>query len=336
MPFSAFLRQIPILVIARAFERKQMFADFAAEVAIDRDQAFAVFRKQFAIDSRFVVEASEIRLAAQHEQVLPARVVHREQDEVIAAFAAAAVGAISAGLAGRRDIGLNAQDGLDAFFLAGLIEHCGPEHVAVVGDRAAGHAQLGDAIDKFVNLVAAVEEGVFGVEVEVGELWLGTPTLRVGRVASGDVFWLLRLAHGVVPDLTRECTGRVRAIEVDGFAATSMRDVQSATLGIEVLSKQRTSMARTLTLSTPTRNFGHWKLMFSTLKFNSKGLELAVDPLKMTVDPLKFAVDLLETTIDPLTMPAAPLRGVVGGWGVVGARGLKSQPLAGLVRLETD
>ena len=33
--------------------------------------------------------------------------------------------------------------------------------------------------------------------MEVSE-WMGTPTLRVGRVARGVGFWLLRLAHGVV------------------------------------------------------------------------------------------------------------------------------------------
>jgi hypothetical protein len=88
---------------------------------------------------------------------------------VEAALAAAGVRAIGAGLAGRGDIGLNAQDGLDALGLAGLVERDGAEDVAVVGDGDGLHPQFGDAGHELVDLVAAIEQRELAVEMEVDE-----------------------------------------------------------------------------------------------------------------------------------------------------------------------
>ena len=68
-----------------------------------------------------------------------------------------------------RDVHLAADDRLHALLLHGVVELDRAEHVAVVGDGAGRHAQLGDALGQLLGPAGAVEEGVFGVEVEVNE-----------------------------------------------------------------------------------------------------------------------------------------------------------------------
>ena len=59
-------------------------------------------------------------------------------------------------------------------FCLGRIEEVHrPVDVAVVGHGDGLLAQRGDAVDELVDVAGAVEEGVFGVQMEVGEFGHG-------------------------------------------------------------------------------------------------------------------------------------------------------------------
>lgn len=125
--------------------------------------------EEFAVDAGLVVETGEEGLRAEDEKIFPAGFVFGEEDEVVAAFAPAAVCAIGARFFGGRDVGLYAEDGFEVFFFASLVDGDCAEHVAVIGDADGVHAEFGDSIDELVDAIATIEEGVFGVEVEMGE-----------------------------------------------------------------------------------------------------------------------------------------------------------------------
>ena len=133
----------------------------------DGDEPAAVRFEQRAIDARLVVEPGEVRLGAQVQQVGPAGVVLSQQDQVVPAVGDAGVRAVVA-IAGR-DVGLDAQDRLDPGLVAREVEGDSPEQVAVVGDGDRVHAQLFHACHQPIDAVAAVQQRVLGVQVQVGE-----------------------------------------------------------------------------------------------------------------------------------------------------------------------
>jgi len=64
----------------------------------------------------------------------------------------------------------------------------GAEHVAVVGDRDGGHAELGDAAAELRETIRAIEEGVLTVEMEVNEVaGHRTPIITLRDRAAGAV-----------------------------------------------------------------------------------------------------------------------------------------------------
>ena len=75
VPERALLGLVPVLPVPAALEGQQMLADLAAEVTVDRDQPFGVLGQQLPIDPRLEVEPGQIRLGAEIQQVVPARVV---------------------------------------------------------------------------------------------------------------------------------------------------------------------------------------------------------------------------------------------------------------------
>ncbi len=90
-----------------------------------------------------------------------------------------------------RDIGLTTQDGLDALGLGCPVEGHGAEEVAVVGDGDGVHPEGFHALDEFVEPVAAVEQGVFGMEVEMDELALARDGARAGIVRIHKMLWFV-------------------------------------------------------------------------------------------------------------------------------------------------
>jgi hypothetical protein len=116
--------------------------------------------KQFLVDARLVVEALGIPGADELHQVLVPDVVLRQHDQVIVRprirlpvlhprlVEARAV----------RHIHLAADDRLHPLLLHGVVELDGPEHVAVVRDRARRHPELADPLGQILRPRGAVEE----------------------------------------------------------------------------------------------------------------------------------------------------------------------------------
>ena len=152
----------------------QVVGDGGAEVAVDGDQALAPAFERALVHPRLVVEALEVAVGGQLDQVAPALLVAGQQDQVESAVGDAVRLLVAAVRGLRLDVGrhvrLDAEDRLDVLLPAGLVEGDGAEQVAVVGQRYRVHAEPGDAVDQGAHPVAAVEQRVLRVEVEVDEV----------------------------------------------------------------------------------------------------------------------------------------------------------------------
>jgi hypothetical protein len=107
--------------------------------------------------------ALQVSRRAQLHQIAKALVCGGEQGEVVALVAHVL------GLAVVDEVGLQADDRLDPVALAGLVVLHRAVHDAVVGEPqrrlAEGRSALGEGIDA----TGPVEDGVLGVDVEMGE-----------------------------------------------------------------------------------------------------------------------------------------------------------------------
>ena len=81
------------------------------------------------------------------------------------------------------------------------VEVVGAEHVAVVGHRDRGHAELGGAREQVVEPGRAVEHGVLGVHVEVDEV----PTRWQSRTT-----WAGRSSSAAASGRTSQEVGQAR------------------------------------------------------------------------------------------------------------------------------
>ena len=147
----------------------QVFAELAAEAAREADEALGMFGEVTLADARLAVEAVERCLGRDTDEVSVAFFILGEHQQVIVvvAFAGRAVVFVF------RDVELAAEDRLDAFFLRGLEEVHGAVDVAVVGHGDGLLAQRGNAVNEFLDVAGSVEEGVLGVQMEVGEFGHG-------------------------------------------------------------------------------------------------------------------------------------------------------------------
>ena len=152
--------QLPVLDLER-------LGDLAAEARAEADEALAVLREVLAIDARLVVVAVDVGVGDEAAEVLVAAVVLGQEDQVegLAVGLALLVGHRPAG-----DVGLDADDRLDALVLRGLVEGDGAVEGAVVGDGHRIHALGGRRVDQLRDPAEAVEQAEFGVDVEVGEV----------------------------------------------------------------------------------------------------------------------------------------------------------------------
>ena len=74
---------------------------------------------------------------------------------------------VEAGALGHVD--LAADDRADAALFGGLVEIQNAVHVAVVGDGHSLLPQFLGAVQKALNAAGAIQEAVFGVDMEMGE-----------------------------------------------------------------------------------------------------------------------------------------------------------------------
>ncbi len=150
--------------------------DFTAQARGEREEALAVLGQELLVDARVVVEAVHVRPGGQDAQVGVALGVLGDEDEVVGDLLGAVLAALGAG-----DVGLHADDGLDAGVLRLLVEVDGGEHVAVIGHGHARHPLLLHRLDEVLHPDGAIQEGVQGVQVEVGKGHGGVG----GRARSG-------------------------------------------------------------------------------------------------------------------------------------------------------
>ena len=116
-------------------------------------------------DARLAVEAVQRCFRSDADQVAIAFFVFGQHEQVVVVVALRG-GAMVLVLA---HVELAAEDGLDALLLGGVEEVDGAVDVAVVGHGHGFLAEFGDAVDEFLDVAGAVEQGVFGVQMEVGE-----------------------------------------------------------------------------------------------------------------------------------------------------------------------
>src|SRR5205085_7962018 len=170
--------------------RADLPRDLAVETAGEHDEAVGMLREQLAVHARLVVEALEVRLGHELDQVLVPGVIPDQDGQMVGAFVAAVLGATLLP-ASRRDVELAPEDRLDRRFLRREIEIDAAEEVAVVGERERLETEVLRLLDQLLNLRGAVEEAVLGVDVEMHEVGCGhshrqasfTPT-RSSQAAS--------------------------------------------------------------------------------------------------------------------------------------------------------
>ena len=122
--------------------------------------------QEVVVDARVVVEALQLRGAGDPQQVLVAGLVLGQQQQVERALVQLRVAVRHAA---RRQVGLDADDGLDAL-LDGLgVELDDAMHRAVVGERNGRHRQLAGAPHQLLEIAEAVEQRVFGMTVQMNE-----------------------------------------------------------------------------------------------------------------------------------------------------------------------
>ena len=147
---------------------------FPAWAARQRYDALAVLRQQLAVYARLVVEAFQVRLGDELDQIVVPPLAVRKQRHVVGRL----VVRIALVAAGGRDIGFAADYGLDARFLRDLVKVDRAVHPAVVRDGEAVHPQLHGAVDEILQAAKPVKHAVFGVRVQVREQRRGLRQVR--------------------------------------------------------------------------------------------------------------------------------------------------------------
>ncbi len=135
----------------------------ALEAPGERDEALGVFSQGRFIDPRLVVKAVDISRAQQSRQILVTGKILGQQRQMIRHAAAFGHRPIKA--RARRDIGLAAQDWLDALALGRLVKFHGPKHVAMIGHGNRWHAEFCRSLYQFANTVRPVQQAVFRVQM---------------------------------------------------------------------------------------------------------------------------------------------------------------------------
>ena len=128
-------------------------------------QAASVRLQQLLVHAGLVIEALEVGLRGQLQQVPVPLHVLCQQQEVVRALVGRALP--MAALLGK--VGLQPDDRLDARFLALGVELDCPVQPAVVRDCKGFHAKLPGALHHWTDAAEAVEKAVLGVVVQVGK-----------------------------------------------------------------------------------------------------------------------------------------------------------------------
>ncbi len=149
------LLELPMLQEAR---------DLGRHAAGGADQPFSVLGQDVMVDARVVVEALQLGDAGKLEQVLVARGILRQQQQVSGLLVF--LGVVLLDGAGCQ-VSFQPDDGLDTHSLGGVVELDDPKHGAVVGDGDGWHIHLVGALDQLVDVAESIQQGVFSVDVKM-------------------------------------------------------------------------------------------------------------------------------------------------------------------------
>jgi hypothetical protein len=143
--------------------------DLRVQAAREHEQPLGVLGQQLLVHPRLVVEALEIGLGDQLDEVAVAGDVADEDGQVVGALVTAVLRA-PLGARARRDVELAADDRLHARLHRRLVELDRAEEVAVVGQRDGREVEVLGLLDELLELGGSVEEAVLRVDVQVDEL----------------------------------------------------------------------------------------------------------------------------------------------------------------------
>ena len=124
--------------------------------------------KNFLVHPWLVIESFKVCFTDQLDQVLIARQVSGQEDQVIVVVVrqpAVLLGMPTA----ERHVGFAADDGFDADFFRFAVELDGAEHVAMIGHRHSRLSEGLDLLNQRLNLIGAVEETELGVQMQMDE-----------------------------------------------------------------------------------------------------------------------------------------------------------------------
>ena len=162
----------------------QKYRKLATGATRHDDQAVAVCLKDLPVHPGLVVEPLQVRGGDQLDEVPVAGVALGEDGHVVwAAFVGVALVP-----AARCDVHLASDDRANALGLGVLVEVDRSVHAAVVGDGEAVHSEVFGALYQGFDAAEAVQHGVFGVGVKVGEqrVPLSTGVSWLGAIISPE------------------------------------------------------------------------------------------------------------------------------------------------------
>ena len=175
-------RQFPRLVLVPIPERPRNLARRTTRKA---NETLVILLQQFVVRPRLVVEAFQLRLRRQLDEILVALVVFRQKREVVLPVVQLRL-AVEA-RAGRH-VHLAAQDRLDAPLARFFIELDGAVKYAVIGEADSRKTQFLGAVHQLRHAAHAVEQAVVRMQMQVGKLLhedtplLGSAPRQVGNL----------------------------------------------------------------------------------------------------------------------------------------------------------
>ncbi len=139
--------------------------DLAGQTGAGRDDPLMELAQQLLVDSGLVIVPFREGAAHYFHQVGVALVVLRQKNQVVVAVVARPLLPVEP--RSGRHVDLAADDGLDPGLFAGFIKIDHAVHDAVIGNRRAVHAEFPDALYIFFDLIGAVQQRIFRVDVQM-------------------------------------------------------------------------------------------------------------------------------------------------------------------------
>ena len=153
---------------------EQRARDLARQARRQRDQPLVVFRQQLFVDPRLGIEALRPRLADHGDQVAVALFVFAKQHQVMPLCVEPARFVEPAA---RGHVAFAADDRLDAGLFGSLIKLDRAEHGPVVGHCHGRHTLFLHVVHQTRDAAGAVQQAVFGMQMQMGEWHSGASFL---------------------------------------------------------------------------------------------------------------------------------------------------------------